>query len=324
MPEKVVVFGGAGFVGSRLCPMLQQKYDLTVVDTFWFWDSVQEYREKTGVTSKCVQEDTRDKGISRLINNADAVNNLSCLSNDTSSDIDYNFTHDVSYNGVMNVIQTCLRKKIKKFIQTSTTSVYGIKQGKLVTEKEIPEPITQYAKIKAELDHVLSYYMIYGNMGITSLRPATLYGYSPRLRLDVMVNTMLDRAIRDNKLMVEGGEQCRPCLHVDDLCLAYMECLDNPNSNGKIYNVTNENYSVNQVVDLIKAAIPEVEIHYQHVIDQRSYKTSSALIKKELGLKLRKKLKSSIKNLHQQIKYGDHDRTKTINVRVIKDVIKND
>ena len=258
MPEKVVVFGGAGFVGSRLCPMLQQKYDLTVVDTFWFWDSVQEYREKTGVTSKCVQEDTRDKGISRLINNADAVINLSCLSNDTSSDIDYNFTHDVSYNGVMNVIQTCLRKKIKKFIQTSTTSVYGIKQGKLVTEKEIPEPITQYAKIKAELDHVLSYYMIYGNMGITSLRPATLYGYSPRLRLDVMVNTMLDRAIRDNKLMVEGGEQCRPCLHVDDLCLAYMECLDNPNSNGKIYNVTNENYSVNQVVDLIKAAIPEV------------------------------------------------------------------
>ena len=111
--------------------------------------------------------------------------NLSGLSNETSSDIDYIFTHDVSYTGVMNVIQTCLRKKIKKFIQTSTTSVYGIKQGKLVTEKEIPEPITQYAKIKAELDHVLSYYMIYGNMGITSLRPANLNGYSPRLRLDV-------------------------------------------------------------------------------------------------------------------------------------------
>jgi len=323
MSKKVIVFGGAGFVGSRLCPILQEQYDLTIVDTFWFWDSVEEYREKVGITAKCIQEDTRDKSISRIINNADAVVNLSCLSNDTSSDINYNFTHDVSYNGVMNVINNCIRKKIPKFIQTSTTSVYGLKQGKMVNEKEIPEPITQYAKIKAEIDHVLSYYMVYGNTGITSLRPATLYGYSPRLRLDVMVNTMLDRAIRDNKLMVEGGEQCRPCLHVDDLCLSYSECLENPNSNGKIYNVTNENYSVNQVVDLIKQAVPEVEIHYQHVLDQRSYKTSSALIKKDLGLKFKKKLKSSIKKLYQEIKFGHHDRSKTINLRVIKGVIKN-
>ena len=107
------------------------------------------------------------------------------------------------------------------------------------------------------------------------------------------------------------------------MCLAYAECLENPNSNGKIYNVTNENYSVNQVVDLIKQAVPEVEIHYQHVLDQRSYKTSSALIKKDLGLKFRKKLKTSIKKLYQEIKYGHHDRSKTINLRVIKGVLKN-
>ena len=136
MSKKVVVFGGAGFVGSRLCPILQEQYDLTIVDTFWFWDSVEEYREKVGITAKCIQEDTRDKSISRIINNADAVVNLSCLSNDTSSDIDYNFTHDVSYNGVMNVVNNCIRKKIPKFIQTSTTSVYGLKQGKMVNEKK--------------------------------------------------------------------------------------------------------------------------------------------------------------------------------------------
>ena len=111
MSKKVIVFGGAGFVGSRLCPILQEQYDLTIVDTFWFWDSVEEYREKVGITAKCIQEDTRDKSISRIINNADAVVNLSCLSNDTSSDINYNFTHDVSYNGVMNVINNCIRKK---------------------------------------------------------------------------------------------------------------------------------------------------------------------------------------------------------------------
>lgn len=111
MSKKVVVFGGGGFVGSRLCPVLQDKYDLTIVDTFWFWDSVEEYKEKVGITAKCIQEDTRDKGISKIINNADAVINLSCLSNDTSSDINYNFTHDVSYNGVMNVVDNCIRKR---------------------------------------------------------------------------------------------------------------------------------------------------------------------------------------------------------------------
>ena len=85
-----------------------------------------------------------------------------------------------------------------------------------------------------------------------------------------------------------------------------------------IYNVTNENYSVNQVVELIKQAIPNVEIHYQHVIDQRSYKTSSALIRRDLGIKFKKRLKTAIKKLHQEIMLGQHDRNKTISMRVIK------
>tara|TARA_Y100001951_G_C11224607_1_gene230910 strand:- start:629 stop:880 length:252 start_codon:yes stop_codon:yes gene_type:complete len=80
---------------------------------------------------------------------------------------------------------------------------------------------------------------------------------------------------------------------------------------------------VNQVVELIKSVIPEVEIHYQHVIDQRSYKTSSALIKKELGIKFKKKLKTSIRKLHQEIMLGKHDRSKTINMRVIKNLLRN-
>ena len=108
MSKKVVVFGGGGFVGS-LCPVLQDKYDLTIVDTFWFWDSVEEYKEIRIVLS--VSKKMQDKGISKIINNADAVINLSCLSNDTSSDINYNFTHDVSYNGVMNVVENCIRKR---------------------------------------------------------------------------------------------------------------------------------------------------------------------------------------------------------------------
>ena len=321
--KKAIVFGGAGFVGSRLCPILEKQYDLTIVDTFWFWEDKEQYIEKVGIErAKVIVEDTRCNDIEKLMRGKDIVINLSCLSNDTSSDVDYNFTHDVSYNGVMNVFNKALKKKVSKLIQTSTTSVYGIKQGKMVTEEEVPEPITQYSRIKAELDNVLKYYMNYSDTGITVLRPATLYGYSPRLRLDVMVNTLLDRTFRDKKMMIEGGEQLRPCLHVDDLCNAYIQSIENPISNGKIYNVTNENYSVNQIVSLIKSVIPEVELHYQHVIDQRSYKTSSALIKKELGLKFKKKLnKSTIKELYNHIQHSYYDKFGSINMRVIKKLL---
>ena len=318
--KKAIVFGGAGFVGSRLCPILEKQYDLTIVDTFWFWEDKNQYIEKVGIeNAKVVVEDTRSNDIEKLMRGKDIVINLSCLSNDTSSDVDYKFTHDVSYNGVMNVFNKAFKKKVGKLIQTSTTSVYGIKQGKMVTEEEVPEPITQYSSIKAELDNVLKYHMKYSDTGITILRPATLYGYSPRLRLDVMVNTLLDRTFRDKKMMIEGGEQLRPCLHVDDLCNAYIQSIENPISNGKIYNVTNENYSVNQIVSLIKSVVPEVELHYQHVIDQRSYKTSSALVKKELGLKFKKKLnKSTIKELYNHIQHSYYDKFGSINMRVIK------
>ena len=321
--KKAIVFGGAGFVGSRLCPILEKQYDLTIVDTFWFWEDKNQYIEKVGIeNAKVVVEDTRSNDIEKLMRGKDIVINLSCLSNDTSSDVDYKFTHDVSYDGVMNVFNKAFKKKVGKLIQTSTTSVYGIKQGKMVTEEEVPEPITQYSSIKAELDNVLKYHMKYSDTGITILRPATLYGYSPRLRLDVMVNTLLDRTFRDKKMMIEGGEQLRPCLHVDDLCNAYIQSIENPISNGKIYNVTNENYSVNQIVSLIKSVVPEVELHYQHVIDQRSYKTSSALVKKELGLKFKKKLnKSTIKELYNHIQHSYYDKFGSINMRVIKKLL---
>lgn len=322
--KKVIVFGGAGFVGSRLCPLLHKKYDLTVVDSFWFWDSPELYAETVGIpTSKVVQEDIRDKGIHSLIKDKDIVINLACLSNDISSDIDYGFTHDVSYNGVMNVMNNAINLSIPKIIQVSSTSVYGAKQGMLVTEKEIPEPITQYSTIKKQIDDVLSYHMKYSSSGITVLRPATLYGYSPRLRLDIMVNTLLNRAIEDNRLIIEGGEQHRPCLHVDDFANTFITVLNSKKSNGNIYNVTNENYTVNQVVDKIKQVLPEVELQYKHVLDQRSYRTSSAKVKKELGLKLPTKLnKSTIKDLYQKIAHGNYNKSYSINLEVIKDLIK--
>lgn len=320
--NKIVVFGGAGFVGSRLCPLLQDQYDVTVYDTFWFWDHSGEYREATGFRGKIIEDDIRSPLVREVIQDHDVVINLACLSNDTSSDIDADFTHDVSYNGVMNVLSNSFDKRV---IQTSSTSVYGVKRGGLVDETEKPEPITQYSKIKSEIDNYLLYRMKYYSGPITILRPATLYGFSPRLRLDVMVNTLLNRAFKDNKLMIEGGDQFRPCLHVDDLCRTFQQCIEDSRSYNKIYNVTNENYSVNQIVNIIKDAVPDVELHYQHVIDQRSYQTSSKKITDDLNIHFQTHLnRQTILDLFEKICSCEYNTNKTINLHVIKKVLENE
>lgn len=311
----ILVIGGAGYVGSRLIPMLSD-HRVIVADTFWFWSSPEEWYSNFGVDHiKC---DIRDDFIEWYIMQADLVINLACLSNDPSSDIDYKFTHDVSYNGVMNVIRWCNHHN-KRLIQISSTSVYGIKHGSLVTEEDRPEPITQYSEIKREIDNFLLFDIKNGEQH-TILRPATLYGYSPRLRLDVMINTLLDRAFKENKLMIHGGDQFRPCLHVDDLCKAIIASIDNQRAKGSLYNVTNENYSVNQIAQIIQDLIPGLEVHYQSVLDQRSYRVSSAKIKKELGLKFSKRVKTSIRELYRQIS-SHKNRDNCLNINVIKRIM---
>lgn len=326
--KNIVVAGGAGYVGSVLCPKLIEKYNLTILDTFWFWDSENHFLEKTGLIKNksrlnLIKVDIRDIISKKIFRNIDCLINLACLSNDPTSDLDYNFTHDVSYNGVLNLFDTAMKNRVPKIIQTSTTSVYGIKQGKLVDENEPPEPITQYSIIKKEIDNYLTYQMNYQDKNITILRPATLYGFSPRLRLDVMINTFLHRIIREGSLMIQGGSQYRPCLHVEDLCEAYIQSIENPRSRSQIYNVTNENYTVNEIVNLIKKIVPEIHVHYQHVIDSRSYQTSSEKIKNDLGIKFSFNLKKGIKKLYNNMLDHSYDHVRGININVIKKVLKD-
>jgi len=325
--KKIIVTGAAGYVGSILCPMLLQRgYDVTVLDTFWFWDSVEEYRNIVGypLSNKCCIADIRDPNIVTVFNGADVVLSLASLSNDPCSDLNYNFTHDVSYNGVMNVID-CVRKSgVKKFIQTSTTNVYGPKQGKMMTERDVPNPITHYSTIKRNLDEYLQFLMKYDDMDITILRSATLYGYSPRMKLDIVVNTFLHRCITEQSMRIQGGDQCRPCLHVEDLCRAFICCIENEKSKNKLYNVVSENYSINEISDLIRRLFSEVRVHYQHVIDAQSFKASGQLIVDELGFFYTKTLQNSLQELKEKIESGNFPLDKAISAKVIQKIIEKE
>jgi len=323
---KVTVVGGAGYVGSVLCPMLAEDErikEVRVIDTFWFWDDVNDYQElfsDDGFLKLDMRVwDMRDP-MGDLLEESDVVINLACLSNDISSDLDRNFTHSISYDGVMNVIKTCEALGIKRIIQVSSGSVYGV-QEKPVSETTYPLPITQYAVIKMEIDHYLQNLMEYDNYDVTILRPATLYGASPRQRLDLMVNIFANKVAKNEPIVVHGGKQSRPALHVKDFSEAIHSVIFDERSYGEIYNVSKEAMTVLEYANLFKELYPHMEIIVEDVVDQRSWRTNSEKLYRDLGIINKTNLRDGIIELVSKFSDKNFSEKNTVNIKVIKDVL---
>jgi nucleoside-diphosphate-sugar epimerase len=315
----VTVVGGAGYLGSVLCPILSKKHNVKVLDAFWFWENKEDYLKLFEDDSKVclVTCDIRDvDSIHNHLIGSDAVINLACISNDISSDLDPKFTHDVSYNGVMNVIQSCERLYIKRLIQVSSGSVYGVKE-KPVREDTYPEPITQYAVIKMEIDHYLQYLMRRGGYDITILRPATLYGRSPRQRLDLMLNIFADKVTNNQPIVVHGGSQSRPALHVKDFSNSIVDILSNQRSYNQIYNVSKEAMTVLEYAKIFEKMYG-TEVIVEDVNDARSWRTDSEKMYRDLGIIHRTQLETGIKELVDDFKEHGVDRDYSVNMKVVK------
>lgn len=321
----VLVIGGGGYVGSVLCPMLAKNTEikhLGILDTFWFWDSIQDYRnifEQGGLIPEIYQEDIRDVYHKDFFIHYDVVINLACISNDISSDLDPKFTHDVSYNGVMNVIKSCERAHIKRIIHLSSGSVYGV-QEEPVSEDTYPEPITQYAVLKREIDNYLQYLMKKTDSNITIIRPATLYGKSPRQRLDLMLNIFADKVSSGDKIVVHGGSQSRPALHVKDLSIAIEKIITNKNSYGEIYNASKEAMTVAEYAKIFHDKYG-TEIIFEDVNDARSWRTNSEKMYRELGIIHETSLNQGIKDLVKSFSNGIPNREKSVNIKVMKELL---
>tara|TARA_R110002020_G_scaffold46539_26_gene132455 strand:- start:2734 stop:3714 length:981 start_codon:yes stop_codon:yes gene_type:complete len=323
---RVAVVGGAGYVGSVLCPMLAEDKnisDLCVVDTFWFWNHVGDYQDLFSEESFPKLDlrvwDMRDP-MEDVLEGCDVVINLACLSNDISSDLDRNFTHSISYDGVMNVIKTCEKLDIKRIIQVSSGSVYGV-QEKPVSEDTYPLPITQYAIIKMELDHYLQNLMNYEDYDITILRPATLYGVSPRQRIDLMVNIFARKIATGEPIVVHGGSQSRPALHVKDFSETIHQIVNNEKSYNQIYNVSKEAMTVLEYANLFKDIYPEAEIIIEDVVDQRSWRTNSEKLYRHLGIINKTKLKNGIKELVAKFSDPNFCDERTVNIQVVRGLL---
>ena len=297
MFKNIFITGGAGYVGSALVPrLLAEGYKVTVLDLMIYGQNV----IKPHKNLKIIKGDIRDQNlIKKNVVNTDAVIHLACISNDPSFELNRKLGQDINFNAFEPLVKISKESGIKRFIYASSSSVYGIKKEKNVNEEMKLEPLTDYSKFKAECEKVLKKYQS-SNFTTVTIRPATVCGFAPRQRLDLVVNILTNLAFHKRSITVFGGNQLRPNIHIDDMVEAYLLLLMMPNNKiaGKTFNAGFENFSVEKLSLDVKSVIgDDVKLVFSKTDDNRSYHISSEKIRNELGFVPKKNIKDAVKDL---------------------------
>jgi len=331
MIKNVLVTGGAGYVGSVLIPKLLKKgYNVTVLDLYIYGENVLD-AVKGNPNLKQVKGDIRDKALlERELKGIDAVIHLACISNDPSYELDPELGKSINYDAFISLVDISKKLGIKRFIYASSSSVYGIKEEDNVTEDLKLEPLTDYSKYKALCEDYLLKSRKPGFV-VLILRPATVCGYSPRLRLDLSVNILTNSAVNKGKITVFGGEQKRPNIHIEDMTDLYVKTLEYPDDkiDGKIFNAGYDNMKMKDIADTVKNVVAkemgkkDLQIETTPTNDNRSYHVSSGKIKKELGFAAKRSVADAVKGLVEAYKSGkikNPDDKKYYNIKTMQEI----
>lgn len=302
----VMVTGGAGYVGSNLVPkLLKAGYKVTVLDLYIYGDVFADYKNNPNLRE--VKGDIRDiNAVKDALTGCDAVIHLACISNDPSFDLNPDLGRSINFDCFRPMVKAAKDAGVKRFIYASSSSVYGVKSDPNVTEDLPLEPLTDYSKYKAMCEDVLKEEHAPGMVSVT-IRPATVCGYAPRLRLDLSVNILTNFAINKGFITVFGGNQLRPNIHVEDMTDAYLLLLTAPDEkvDGKIFNAGYENHSIMDIAHMVKKVVgKDVEIKVEPTNDNRSYHVSSEKIKRELGFTAKHTIEDAVISLKQAFDAG--------------------
>jgi nucleoside-diphosphate-sugar epimerase len=294
--KKIFITGGAGYVGSVLTPYLLKKgYLVTVYDLFIYGNTLENNKNL-----KIVKGDIRDlELLKKSIFNHDIIIHLACISNDPSFELNPILGKEINLDSFLPLVKLSKESGIKRFIYASSSSVYGIKKEKNVNEDMLLEPLTDYSRFKADCEKILLKEKT-DNFIVSILRPATVCGFSPRQRLDLVVNILTNLAYHKREVSVFGGDQLRPNIHIDDMVRAYelFILIDGNKINGEIFNVGFENKSVLELAEEVKMVIgDDVKIRRVPTEDNRSYHISSEKIKENLGFKYNSTILNAIEDL---------------------------
>ena len=281
----VLVTGGAGYVGSALVPkLLAAGHRVTVLDLYIYGDVFASFKDDPNLRE--VRGDLRNPTVvADAMRGCDAVIHLACISNDPSFELNPELGKSINYDAFSPLVRAAKAAGVRRFVYASSSSVYGIKDDPEVTEDLPLEPLTDYSKFKAMCEEVLAEERA---PGFTTLiiRPATVCGYAPRLRLDLTVNILTNHAINNGKITVFGGAQRRPNINIEDMTDLYVKTLqyDDAAIDGKTFNAGFENHSVADIAEMVRASVGNgVEVVTQATDDMRSYHVSSQKIRDELG-----------------------------------------
>ena len=304
--RSVLVTGGAGYVGSVLVPkLLAAGHRVTVLDLFIYGDTLAEVADNPGL--KQVRGDLRDAAVvSDALEGCDSVIHLACISNDPSFELDPGLGKSINHDAFRPLVRAAKAAGVERFIYASSSSVYGIKQNAEVTEELELEPLTDYSKFKALCEEELLAERAPG-FAVMVLRPATVCGYSPRLRLDLTVNILTNHAINNGRIRVFGGSQKRPNIHIADMTDLYLHCLAAPATaiDGKIFNAGYENHPVMEIAEMVRDVVGGVPIEVVATDDLRSYHVNSDKVRRELGFAPAHTIEQAIGDLRDAFQAGE-------------------
>jgi nucleoside-diphosphate-sugar epimerase len=326
--SKVLVTGGAGYVGCVLVPkLLEAGHEVVVYDLMLFGADGLPTHERLRV----VKGDIRDAAhLSQELEGVNEVIHLACISNDTRFELDPDLGKSINYDCFEPMVAAAKAAGVKRFIYASTSSVYGVSDAPEVTEEHPLVPLTDYNRFKGMCEPLLLKYQS-PDFTTVIIRPATVCGYSPRMRFDLTVNILTNHAVNKGKITVFGGTQQRPNIHVDDISELYVELLKLPGEMiaGETFNAGYQNHTVAELAEMVKRVVEEemperapITIETTSSDDLRSYHVSSKKIAEKLGYVPKRSVEDAVRDLCRAFKAGqlpdslEDDRY--INVRYLK------
>ena len=297
--KKIFITGGGGYVGSALTDYLIEKgYYVTAFDLFIYGKDVFNSTKNLNI----IKGDIRNIDlVKKYLKDHDIVIHLACISNDPSFELNPKLGRSINLDAFEPLVKASKDAGIKRFIYASSSSVYGIKEEKNVHENMKLEPITDYSKFKMECENILNRYNN-KDFVTTTIRPATVCGYSKRQRLDVIVNILSNIGFHKREITIFGGDQLRPNIHIKDMIRAYHVIMeaDPELINGEVFNAGWENKSVKNIAFTVKDVLgDDIKLSVTPTDDNRSYHISSEKINKKLNFFTEFTIEDAVKDMRK-------------------------
>jgi len=325
--KNVLVTGGAGYVGTVLTPqLLTAGYDVTVYDIMFYGCELAPHPRL-----RLVESDIREtKTFKDACAGVDAVIHLACISNDPSFELDEVLSRSINYDCFEPMVLAAKEQGVRRFVYASTSSVYGVSDAPEVREDHPLVPLTLYNKYKGLCEPLLFKHQS-PDFACVTIRPATVCGYSPRMRLDLTVNILTNHAINAGKITVFGGDQLRPNIHIQDMGDLYELLLELPDEKiaGETFNAGYHNHSIMDIAKIVRKVVRqefpekgEIEIVTTPTNDIRSYHINSDKIAAKLGFRPKRGVEDAVQDLCRAFKAGNLPNSMSderyFNVKVLK------